>query len=172
MVHAARAPSSVALRISPSPVQSPAACTATLGRAATSFSYSSVFGSKVPAMTTLSAASRRLVPPYGVKSTPSSSILLTEARTCTATPRVEPVHMFGLAFVAQFRRDRLIGLEHRHQPAACGDEFGEFQRDQVGADDDDAMAERHPRLGRRTNGRGPDQPLSPAAEPLTQRPPG
>ena len=82
---------------------------------------------------------------------------------------VEPVHVFGLAFVAQFRSDRLVGLEHRHQPAARGEEFGELQRDKVGADDDDPTAKRHPGLGRHANSFGAHQPVSPAAKPLTQR---
>ena len=172
MAQAARAPSSVALRMRPSPVQSPAARTLVSGRAATSFSYSSVFGFQgageddaVGGEVSAGAADR------GEHDAVGHDPLDRGPHVHGDPEAVEPVHVLGLALVADLRRDRLAGFQHGHQPATRGEEFGELEGDQVAADDHHPAAQRHPCPGSPSAPlpAGPAAAASPSETSLPQR---
>ena len=76
---------------------------------------------------------------------------------------VEAVHVLGPAFVPDLRRYRPAGFKHGHQTVSGGEEFGQLDGDQVTADDDDAVAQRHPGPGRHPDRGGSHQPLTPTA---------
>ena len=169
MAQAARAPSSVALRMSPSPVQSPAAATLVSGMAATSFSYSSVSGSNVPATTTLSAPRCRLDAATRCEDDAVGDDPFDGGPHVDGDAQaVEAVHVLGLAFVPDLRRDRLAGFQHGHQTATGGQEFGQLEGDQVTADDDHPCPSGIQALRRHPHRGGSHQPLTPTAHELAR----